>query len=111
MLYKDTKSVNNQKEKYGFYLNRVISEHQRMKKLNSVFHLRYAKNTLEKFQKATSTLLSGIEQNYSILNTPKDERKKLKQKEDQNKNNEDNENLEKISQDIVATKTENKGKK
>ena len=111
MLYKDTKSVNNQKEKYGFYLNRVISENQRLKKLNSVFHLRYAKNTLEKFQKATSTLLSGIEQNYSILNTPKDERKKLKQKEDQNKNNEDNENLEKISQDIVAAKTENKGKK
>ena len=37
--------------------------------------------------------------------------KKLKQKEVQNKNNEDNENLEKISQDIIAKKTENKGKK
>jgi len=109
MLYKDTASVNNQKEMYGFYLNKVISEHQRMKKINAVFHLRYAKNILEKFQKATSTLLSGVEQNYNILNTPKDERKKLK--EVQNKNNEDNDNLEKISQDIVAKKTANKGKK
>jgi len=111
MLYKDTASVNNQKEKYGFYLNRIIAEHQRMKKINSVFHLRYAKNILEKFQNATSTLLRGIEQNYNILKTPKDERKKLKQQEIQNKNNEDNDNLEKISQDIVAKKSGDKGKK
>ena len=111
MLYKDTASVNNQKEKYGFYLNKIISEHQRMKKINAVFHLRYAKNILEKLQKVISTQLSGIEQNYNILKTPKDERKKLKQEEVQNKNNEDNDNLEKINQDIVAKKSEDKGKK
>lgn len=78
MLYKETLAVIALKEKYGFYLNRIIYEHERMKKMNSVFHVRYINNILEKFQKIGKSLLSGFEDNYKIMTTPKNERSNVK---------------------------------
>lgn len=104
MLYKETLSVISMKEKYGFYLNRIIYEHERMKKMNSVFHVRYINNILEKFQKIATSLLTGFEDNYKIMTTPKNERANVKKSRAQAKKVEEDENLEKIDEDISIKK-------
>ena len=104
MLYKETLGVIAIKEKYGFYLNKVLYEHERMKKMNSVFHVRYINNILEKFQKIASSLLTGFEDNYKIMTTPKNERANVKKIRAQAKKVEDDENMEKIDEDISIKK-------
>lgn len=104
MLYKETLAVIALKEKYGFYLNRIIYEHERMKKMNSVFHVRYINNILEKFQKIGKSLLSGFEDNYKIMTTPKNERSNVKKSREQAKKVEEEENMEKIDEDISIKK-------
>ena len=47
MLYKETSQVNNQKIIYGFYLNRIIQEHNRMKIINSEYHYNICLKILE----------------------------------------------------------------
>lgn len=104
MLYKETLSVISLKEKYGFYLNRIIYENERMKKMNSVFHVRYINNILEKFQKIASSLLIGFEDNYKIMTAPKGERANAKKSRAQTKKVEEEENMEKIDEDISIKK-------
>ena len=57
MLYKETNHANNQKQLYGFYLNRIIAENERMKSVNAERHL---KETLNVFKKQTDLITDFI---------------------------------------------------
>ena len=51
ILYNETNGVNNQKQIYGFYLNRIISEYERMKEVNAERHLKIVLKIFEKTNK------------------------------------------------------------
>ena len=88
MLYKDTLQVNYQKIIYGFYLNRIIEEHERMKKINSNLHYNYSMNIFDMMMNKTNDFISSLTNNTAGLNKGD----KI-QKEDLNPNdNDENEN-------------------
>ena len=88
MLYKDTLQVNYQKIIYGFYINRIIEEHERMKKINSNLHYNYSMNIFDMMMNTTNDFISSLTNNTAGLNKGD----KI-QKEDLNPNdNDENEN-------------------
>jgi len=88
MLYKDTLQVNYQKIIYGFYLNRIIEEHERMKKINSNLHYNYSMNIFDMMMNKTNDFITSLTNNTVGLNKGD----KI-QKEDLNPNdNDENEN-------------------
>ena len=88
MLYKDTLQVNYQKIIYGFYINRIIEEHERMKKINSNLHYNYSMNIFDMMMNKTNDFISSLTNNTAGLNKGD----KI-QKEDLNPNdNDENEN-------------------
>jgi len=88
MLYKDTLQVNYQKIIYGFYLNRIIEEHERMKKINSNLHYNYSMNIFDMMMNKTNDFITSLTNNTAGLN-----KSDKIQKEDLNPNdNDENEN-------------------
>ncbi len=63
MLYNETKAVINMKQMYGLYLNRVISEFERIKKING---FGYKQNVLDN-AKIGITILSELFKNISEI--------------------------------------------
>ena len=80
MLYKETLQVNYQKVVYGFYLNRILSEHDRMKIINSNLHYKNSMNIFEMMTNKTTEFITSLADNTAELT-----------KNEKNKgNNEDN---------------------
>ena len=83
MLYKETLQVNYQKVVYGFFLNRILSEHDRMKKINSELHYKNSMNIFEMMTNKTTEFITSLADNTAEL-TKNDKNK------GNNENNEDN---------------------
>ena len=80
MLYEETLQVNYQKVVYGFYLNRILSEHDRMKIINSNLHYKNSMNIFEMMTNKTTEFITSLADNTAELT-----------KNEKNKgNNEDN---------------------
>ena len=80
MLYKETLQVNYQKVVYGFYLNRILSEHDRLKIINSNLHYKNSMNIFEMMTNKTTEFITSLADNTAELT-----------KNEKNKgNNEDN---------------------
>ena len=80
MLYKETLQVNYQKVVYGFYLNRILSEHDRMKIINSNLHYKNSMNIFEMMTNKATEFITSLADNTAELT-----------KNEKNKgNNEDN---------------------
>ena len=63
IIPKETNNVINMKKTYGYYLNRIIDEYERLKSINSFLHKKNLTNACEKiieiygdFQKGTSDI-------------------------------------------------------
>jgi hypothetical protein len=67
MLHKETFQVNYQKVVYGFYLNRIISEHERLRYINGVYHLKNCIKMLEDEANNSSNFMSTLAENTSNL--------------------------------------------
>ena len=67
MLYKETEQVNNQKVIYGFYLNRIITEHERMKIINTNKHYLMTMNIFEIMTNNTSDFMASLADNTSFM--------------------------------------------
>ena len=83
MLYKETLQVNYQKVVYGFFLNRILSEHDRMKIINSELHYKNSMNIFEMMTNKTTEFITSLADNTAEL-TKNDKNK------GNNENNEDN---------------------
>ena len=67
MLHKETFQVNYQKVVYGFYFNRIISEHERLRYINGVYHLKNCIKMLEDEANNSSNFMSTLAENTSNL--------------------------------------------
>ena len=94
MLFKETNAVNNQKQLYGFYLNRVISEHERMKNVNAERHLKNIIKIFERQTDITTDFITTLADNSTSLSLSKKEGKNTKKKERKVKKDEYEENLD-----------------
>ena len=63
MIPKETNNVINMKKEYGYYLNRIIDEYERLNSINSFLHKKNLINACEKiieiygdFQRATADI-------------------------------------------------------
>ena len=100
ILYKDTISVNNQKQLYGFYLNRIIDEYERMRNVNGERNL---KTTIDLFKRLTSIsndFITNLTESSEILS--KKDGQNIKKKEKKVQKEEDEEQL-----DLEIKKNEN----
>ena len=114
MLYKDTANVNNQKQMYGFYLNRIISEYERMNKVNGEEHLKGLIKLFEKQTNTTSDFITGLADNSTSLTIlqkggQKIEKKEKKEKKAQEEDFEDELSLEVKDDGVTKGNDENKG--
>ena len=84
MLYKETEQVNNQKINYGFNLNRIIIEYERMKLNNIIFYHKYCLDSFEIMKKNITNF------NMSFENSTK----AVKHKQENENNREGNMNVQ-----------------
>ena len=92
MLYKETEQVNNQKVIYGFYLNRIITEHERMKIINTNKHYLMTMNIFEIMTNNTSDFMASLADNTSFMAKNEINKEKIvenKEKNEEKNNNED----------------------
>ena len=99
MLYNETLQISYKKILYGFYLNRIIAEHERMKKINSDLHYKYSINIFEMMTNKTTDFMTNLADNSSGLNTNDKINKKINEEENLKTNDNidnNNENKEKV---------------
>ena len=93
MLHKETAQVNNQKVIYGFYLNRIISEHDRMKIINANKHYLITMNIFEIMTNNTSDFMASLADNTAFMTkNEKAEENKENKEINEEKNNDENDN-------------------
>ena len=93
MLYSETNGVNKQKQIYGFYLNRVIAEYDRMKKVNAERHLKTVLKIFEKQTNVTTDFITSLADNSTALTISRNEAEK-KKKEKKVRKEDDEEKLD-----------------
>ena len=93
MLYNETNEVNKQKQVYGFYLNRVISEYERMKEINAEMHLATVLKIFEKQTDATTDFITSLADNSTDLTISRKDAKNIK-KEKKTRKEDDEEILD-----------------
>ena len=102
MLYKETNGVNNQKLLYGFYLNRVISEHERLQNVNAERHVKNIVKIFERQTDVSTDFITTLADNSTSLTVSNKDGQKVKKKEKEKKKDELEENL-----DLEIKKEEN----
>jgi sorting nexin-7/30/sorting nexin-8 len=107
ILYKDTNAVSNQKQLYGFYLNRIISEHERMQKINAQKHLQALMSVFERQTNSLTEFITSIADNTTALTTIQKGKKAIKKKENKSKNKDDDE----VKLDLEVNKEEGENQK
>ena len=80
MLYNETNKVNEQKQLYGFYLNRVISEYERMKEINGQRHIKEVLKIFEKQTEITNDFITSLRDNSTYLSLSRKDAKNKKKK-------------------------------
>ena len=100
ILYKETNNVNNLKQLYGFYLNKIIIEYEGMLKLNAERHFKETSIIFEKETDLTTDYLTCLADNNMALTKKEGYNKK---KERKMKREDDEEAL-----DLEIQKEENK---
>lgn len=103
MLYKETNNVNNQKQLYGFYLNRIITEYERMKNVNAKRHIKNILRIFERQTDSSTDFITNLADNATALSLSKKDGQKVKKKEKKVKEDEIEENL-----DLEIKKEDNK---
>ena len=78
ILYKDTIDVNNKKQLYGFYLNRIIAEFERNQNVNAGRHLKIIVKIFQRQAEVYADFITTLTDNIEVL-TKKG--KKVKKKE------------------------------
>jgi hypothetical protein len=75
IIPKETNNVINMKKTYGYYLNRIIDEYERIKSINSFLHKKNLVNTCEKiteiygdFQKGTADIINFFNMKHKSTN-------------------------------------------
>ena len=84
MLYKETANVNNQKQLYGFYLNRIIVEYERMRNVNAERHLKKTLNIFQRFAEITTDFVASLTDSSDILTQKQAKKKERKVKKEDN---------------------------
>ena len=107
ILYKDTNSVSNQKQLYGFYLNRIIHEHERMQKINAQKHLQTLMSLFDKQTNSVTEFITSIADNTTALTTIQKGKKAIKKKENKSKKEDDDE----VKLDLEVNKEEGENQK
>ena len=95
MLYNETNRINNQKQLYGFYLNRVITEYERMKEVNAGRHSKAVLKIFEKQKEITNDFITSLSDNSTYLTISwKEAKKRKKEKKVRKEDDEDKFDLE-----------------
>lgn len=75
IIPKETNNVINMKKNYGYYLNRIIDEYERIKSINSFLHKKNLVNACEKineiygdFQKGTADIINFFNMKNKTIN-------------------------------------------
>ena len=89
MLYNETNRLNNQKQLYGFYLNRVISEYERMKEINAQRHSKAVLKIFEKQKEVTNDFIISLSDNSTYLTISRKEAKNRKKEKKARKEDEE----------------------
>ena len=90
MLPRDTKRVDVLRKNYGFYLNSIISEYERIKDLNNKRHKTWITTFIKNLIEAFTDLQINLNDRGSYYNEVKEDTEKKEENEDNNENNEDN---------------------
>ena len=96
MFYKDTLEVIRQKEIYGFFLNSIISENERMKKVIGEEHIKLITTVIEKMNSAIKEYSNSLNVDTQKLKEPnkgiKKEQEEKKEEKEQKENEETSQN-------------------
>ena len=92
MLYKETSQVNSQKIIYGFYLNRIINEHERMKEINSKYHYDNSMKIFEMMTNKATEFITSLADNTTELTSAQS--RHIDNNDNKNENNVQNEQNE-----------------
>ena len=84
MLYKETANVNNQKQLYGFYLNRIITEYERMRNVNAERHLKKTLNIFQRLTEVTADFITSLTDSLDVLTQKQAKKKERKVKKEDN---------------------------
>ena len=84
ILYKDTANVNNQKQLYGFYLNRIITEYERMRNVNAERHLKKTLNIFQRLTEVTADFITSLTDSSDVLTKKQAKKKERKVKKEDN---------------------------
>ena len=68
IIPKETKNVINLKKTYGYYLNRIIDEYERLKSINSSLHKKNLVNACEKLTEIYGDFLKGTTDIINFFN-------------------------------------------
>ena len=67
MLYKETLQVTYQKVVYGFFINRIILEHERFKEINSNLHYKNSMDIIDMMTNKTTEFITSLADNTTGL--------------------------------------------
>ena len=90
MLPRDTKRVDVLRKNYGFYLNSIISEYERIKDLNNKRHKTWITTFIKNLIEAFTDLQINLNDRGSYYDEVKEDTEKKEENEKNNENNEDN---------------------
>ena len=82
MLPRDTQKVNSLRKNYGFYLNSIISEFERIRDLNNERHKTWVKNFIKNLTEAFTDLQINLNDRSSYYDEIKGENEKEENKDD-----------------------------
>ena len=90
MLPRDTKRVDVLRKNYGFYLNSIISEYERIKDLNNKRHKTWITTFIKNLIEAFTDLQINLNDRGSYYDEVKEDTEKKEENEENNENNRDN---------------------
>ena len=90
MLPRDTKRVDVLRKNYGFYLNSIISEYERIKDLNNKRHKTWITTFIKNLIEAFTDLQINLNDRGSYYDEVKEDTEKKEENEENNENNGDN---------------------
>ena len=90
MLPRDTKRVDVLRKNYGFYLNSIISEYERIKDLNNKRHKTWITTFIKNLIEAFTDLQINLNDRGSYYDEVKEDTEKKEENENNNENNRDN---------------------
>ena len=94
MLPRDTKRVDVLRKNYGFYLNSIISEYERIKDLNNKRHKTWITTFIKNLIEAFTDLQINLNDRGSYYDEVKEDTEKKEENEENNENNGDNKVVE-----------------